>query len=45
MEVLNQLYTALDLHYINKDTFYELKEQVHQIAIKLSALRNSILKN
>ena len=45
MEVLNQLYAALDLMYINEDQFYLLKKQIHQIAIRLSALRKAILKN
>ena len=45
MEALNQLYTALDLKYIDEERFYELKEEIHHIAIKLSALRRSILYN
>ncbi|MCK4530706.1 MAG: four helix bundle protein [Candidatus Marinimicrobia bacterium] len=45
MEVLNQLYAALDLLYIDEKQFYYLKKQIHQISIKLSALRRSILNN
>ena len=44
MEALSQLYTACDLHYVDKKEFYELKEEIHMIAIKLSALRRSILE-
>jgi four helix bundle protein len=45
MEVLNQLYAALDLEYIDIEEFSKLKGQVHQISIKLSALKRSITNN
>ena len=44
MEVLNQLYTALDLDYINQVQFSFLKKKIHEIAIKLSALHRSIIE-
>ena len=45
METLNQLYAALDLEYIEDEKFNSLKQQVHQISMKLSALKRSITNN
>ena len=44
MEVLNQAYLALDLKYIDEVSFHSIKDDVHAISIKLSALRNALLK-
>ena len=44
MEALSQLYTALDLGYIDDKVFNDCKTKIHEIAKKLSALRKSILE-
>lgn len=45
MEVMSQLYAALDQKYINEDQLNNLKKEIYVVSIKLSALRRSILKS
>lgn len=43
LELLNHLYTALDLNYINKETFDNIRNQICSLSFKINALRKSCL--
>lgn len=45
MEVLNQLYIALDLNYIEETVFISKREQISLISNQLNALHKSLLKS
>ncbi len=45
MEVLNQLYIAIDLNYISHEIFIDLRTKISGIANQLNALRNTQLNN
>ena len=45
IEVVNQLYIAKDLGYINDSDIAECIESSHRIAAMLSSLRNTLLSN
>ena len=45
MEVLNLLILSLDLGYINKDIYDDLRCQISMISNKLNALRKAQLKS
>lgn len=42
METYNQWYIALDIHYIDENTFNELRKHVDRIANKINAFSRSI---
>ena len=43
MELLNQIYTSLDLQYIDDKTFNELRDKICAISYLINALRKSCL--
>ena len=43
MELLNQLYTSLDLKYIDEKTFTEVRDKICAISYLINSLRNSCL--
>jgi len=41
MELLNQLIISVDLGWLQKDSFLEVRTEIERIAYKINALRNS----
>lgn len=45
LELLNHFYTALDLTYIEKDDFINIRNIISALSSQIAALRKSCLKN
>jgi four helix bundle protein len=45
MEVLNQLIISVDLAYLDKKSYVEIREKIEKIANMINALRNKRLNN
>ncbi len=43
MELLNQIYLAYDLNYINEEKLFDLKSKIYEISNQLNSLRKSQL--
>jgi four helix bundle protein len=45
LELLNHFYTAMDLEYIEKDTFMNIRTIISSLSAQIGALRKSCFKS